>query len=417
LRNFLALAVKNREVHALEESIAQATKLHLSERDAPELTEARRLLEDLRAHPHLAGAGYGGGSGGGSGGLVGGHGGGGDADKQLSKEHRERERALKAERKDKERAEKDAQKERARAEKEKEKADKERQHAEDHAGDGKSKDKLKWFGAGGFGSGGKSKDKDKAAASSAAAAASSASSAAPKLFGGPLHEAMVRNPSGSGIPRVVECCTRYLRATALQEPGLFRVAGNKDAIDVLRAAFEEDYAHATTPTAAAAAAGSDSGASAAAVRDPPPLTEVHDASGLLKLYFRLLPEPLIPFDSYAAFIKAGMNKGEGRVQQLAALVAALPLDNRTMLRFLFFFLADVVAHSSVNKMSAENCAIVFAPNLIRPKVETPASMMTDMPSSISVIASFAAHAHDIFPQPDAHASGNGAAAAAAASSI
>jgi hypothetical protein len=61
------------------------------------------------------------------------------------------------------------------------------------------------------------------------------------------------------------------------------------------------------------------------------------------------------------------------------------------MRFLFLFIADVVAHSSVNKMSAENCAIVFAPNLIRPKVKTPTSMMTDMPSSISVIASSVAH--------------------------
>jgi len=42
--------------------------------------------------------------------------------------------------------------------------------------------------------------------------------------------------------------------------------------------------------------------------------------------------------------------------------------------------------------------LVFAPNLIRPRIETPQSMLSEMPSSISVIASFIAHHQEIFQQ-------------------
>lgn len=35
-----------------------------------------------------------------------------------------------------------------------------------------------------------------------------------------------------------------------------------------------------------------------------PFDDVHVLSGTLKLYFRELPEPLIPFDSYDDFINA-----------------------------------------------------------------------------------------------------------------
>ncbi len=229
LRNFLGLAIKNRELHALEESIAQANKLALSERDAPELTEARRLLEDLRAHPHSTGGG---------------------GAKERERAEKASKEAAKAERKERERLDKEAQK---RAEKEKELAEQERNP---------HKDKHKhWFQTGAKKDKVPSKD-DKAATMPAPLTF--------KLFGGSLLEAMRRNPSGAPIPRVVEVVARYLREAALQEPGLFRVAGNKGMIDLLRDAFEEDYKHYEER------------------REPPPLTEIHDASGLFKLYFRMV---------------------------------------------------------------------------------------------------------------------------------
>ena len=39
---------------------------------------------------------------------------------------------------------------------------------------------------------------------------------------------------------------------------------------------------------------------------------------------------------------------------------------------------------------------VFAPNLLRPKVETAQSMMTDMAAGISLISAFITHQREIF---------------------
>lgn len=39
------------------------------------------------------------------------------------------------------------------------------------------------------------------------------------------------------------------------------------------------------------------------------------------------------------------------------------------------FLDEVQSHSAENKMSAQNLATVFGPNILRPKLEDPVSMM------------------------------------------
>lgn len=327
LRNFLTLAIRNRDPLALEDTISQAGKLNLKEKDAPELAEARRLADELRLNPHLAGVGAGAAGAGtpGAGGTKG-----DKSEKQrLRDAEKERER-------DRERAEKEAQKALDRAEKERQRAEKDalrsaekerkaeaalalaqseaaaageeqKEKTQSHA---KIKEKLSWFGSGG-GSASKKKKGGASKEAAASAAAAANGNTAHKLFGGSLSLAISRNPSGTGVPRIVEDCASFLRSSgALDEPGLFRVAGNKDAIDALRAGYEANY-DATNP----------------APPPPPALTEIHDVSGLFKLYFRLLPEPLIPWDMYDRFVKVGLNRGEGRVEAMKELAAMLPRDN------------------------------------------------------------------------------------------
>ena len=48
------------------------------------------------------------------------------------------------------------------------------------------------------------------------------------------------------------------------------------------------------------------------------------------------------------------------------------------------FLVRVANKNQINKMTSDNIAIVFAPNLLRPKEETAQSMMNEMPTSIAV---------------------------------
>ena len=197
-----------------------------------------------------------------------------------------------------------------------------------------------------------------------------------QLFGGPLIEAVRR--SNRPIPRLCYQCMQFLRDNGLDEPGLFRVAGNKDAIEAIRHEYEEG--------------------DGAEVK----LEEVHDVAGVFKLYLRMLPEPLIPYSRYDAFIRVGALKDKSKEAQrnadLRDQVMQLPTENYALLCSLVHFLVEVAAHHGNNKMTPENLAIVFAPNLIRPAEETPNTMLYDMPIAIHLIACFILHVTDIFTQ-------------------
>ncbi|OXB74185.1 UNVERIFIED_CONTAM: hypothetical protein H355_014568 [Colinus virginianus] len=107
-------------------------------------------------------------------------------------------------------------------------------------------------------------------------------------------------------------------------------------------------------------------------------TDVHTVASLLKLYLRELPEPVIPFAKYEDFLSCGqlLSKDEGEgTQELVKQVKNLPQANYNLLKYICKFLDEVQAHSSVNKMSVQNLATVFGPNILRPKMEDPVTMM------------------------------------------
>lgn len=97
--------------------------------------------------------------------------------------------------------------------------------------------------------------------------------------------------------------------------------------------------------------------------------DVHSVASLLKQYFRELPESIIPFASYQEFMNIAMRfQGSSKldeVEELRNAMAALPQDNYNVLKFLCSFLDLVAQKTDVNKMSAENLARVFGPNIIR----------------------------------------------------
>lgn len=60
---------------------------------------------------------------------------------------------------------------------------------------------------------------------------------------------------------------------------------------------------------------------------------------------------------------------------MAKQVSNLPQANYNLLRYICRFLDEVQAHSDVNKMSVQNLATVFGPNILRPQVEDPVTIM------------------------------------------
>lgn len=126
-------------------------------------------------------------------------------------------------------------------------------------------------------------------------------------------------------------------------------------------------------------------------------TEVHSLTGLIKSYFREMPEPLFPFDIYTHCIAAyrESEKSKDGKKQLIHVLNHLPADNRKILKMLCRHLNKVCSHSKVNMMSPNNIAIVFGPSLLRPRVEAADILIGDSNAVsgllLKIIAKFATY--------------------------
>ncbi|XP_066089934.1 rho GTPase-activating protein 24 isoform X2 [Saccopteryx bilineata] len=156
-------------------------------------------------------------------------------------------------------------------------------------------------------------------------------------------------------PVLVEQCVDFIRQRGLKEEGLFRLPGQANLVKELQDAF-------------------DCGEKPSFDSN----TDVHTVASLLKLYLRELPEPVIPYAKYEDFLSCAKllsKEEEAGVKELAKQVKSLPVVNYNLLKYICRFLDEVQSYSGVNKMSVQNLATVFGPNILRPKVEDPLTIM------------------------------------------
>lgn len=107
----------------------------------------------------------------------------------------------------------------------------------------------------------------------------------------------------------------------------------------------------------------------------PQIHNVHEVATLLKMYFRELPDPVVPTTHYNHMLEASVKAHPEFVEETRNSVAQFPKINCTCLRLLFAFLLRVSLCSSDNKMTTENLGIVFAPNLLRAPNATEMTVM------------------------------------------
>ncbi|XP_066443439.1 rho GTPase-activating protein 40 isoform X2 [Eleutherodactylus coqui] len=90
----------------------------------------------------------------------------------------------------------------------------------------------------------------------------------------------------------------------------------------------------------------------------------HDAAGLLKLFLRELPAPLLTAEYLPAFTAVQkITDLKQRLQALNLLILVLPEANRSTLKALLEFLRKVASYEKRNLMSLWNIATIMAPNL------------------------------------------------------
>ncbi|KAL3088833.1 hypothetical protein niasHS_009125 [Heterodera schachtii] len=98
---------------------------------------------------------------------------------------------------------------------------------------------------------------------------------------------------------------------------------------------------------------------------------IHVLTSLIKSFFRELSEPLITADLYENFVNISeIKETNDRIRCLRAMVEMLPKGNKCVLDRLVYHLARVAHQESVNKMSASNLAVIFAPCIVRRNTST-----------------------------------------------
>ncbi|XP_037345806.2 rho GTPase-activating protein 15 isoform X9 [Pungitius pungitius] len=151
----------------------------------------------------------------------------------------------------------------------------------------------------------------------------------------------------STVPRFVRLCTDAVEKRGLDADGIYRVSGNLAVIQKLR--FLVDHEEKLN-------------------LDRSEWEDIHVITGALKLFFRELPEPLVPFGFFTDIVETvKMTDHMDRVDRLKCLVLNMPPPNHDTLQFMCCHLKRVLERSGTNRMTTQNIGIVFGPTLMRPE--------------------------------------------------
>ncbi|KAM6470071.1 rho GTPase-activating protein 9 isoform 3-T4 [Liasis olivaceus] len=194
-----------------------------------------------------------------------------------------------------------------------------------------------------------------------------------QVFGCRL-EALCQREGGT-VPRFVQQCVEAVEQRGLDADGIYRVNGNLAIIQKLR--FIVDRERAVTSDGRYVFPEQRCQEEKLNLTNPQ-WDDVHVITGALKLFFRELPEPLVPYSHVDGFIDSvKLSDHKEKVSKLAGLIQSLPQPNRDTLRYLLEHLRKVMDHSDTNRMTTQNIGIVFGPTLLRHERDV-ASLVEDM---------------------------------------
>uniref|UniRef100_A0A8C1KYJ9 Rho GTPase activating protein 9 n=1 Tax=Cyprinus carpio TaxID=7962 RepID=A0A8C1KYJ9_CYPCA len=153
----------------------------------------------------------------------------------------------------------------------------------------------------------------------------------------------------STVPQFVRKCTDAVERKGLETDGIYRVSGNLAVIQKLRFAVNHERLD----------------------LDDPQWEDIHVITGALKLFFRELPEPLVPYGFFQDIVETvKLSDYEEKVERLKHLVLSMPPPNHHTLRHMIQHLRRVMECSDSNRMTTQNIGIVFGPTLMRPENES-----------------------------------------------
>ncbi|XP_063808441.1 rho GTPase-activating protein 9 isoform X2 [Pseudophryne corroboree] len=181
----------------------------------------------------------------------------------------------------------------------------------------------------------------------------------------------------STVPKFVRLCTEAVNERGLDVDGIYRVNGNLSTIQKLRFIVDREEK---------------------LDLDSSEWEDIHVITGALKMFFRELPEPLIPFSMFDELVSAVQIPDIAeRVETMKELASTLPEPNHDTLKYITCHLNRVREHSEMNRMTTQNVGIVFGPTLMRPEKELFANIAANMVYQNQVVEHFLTYYEEIFP--------------------
>ncbi|KAL1918738.1 uncharacterized protein VTP21DRAFT_2760 [Calcarisporiella thermophila] len=168
------------------------------------------------------------------------------------------------------------------------------------------------------------------------------------------------------VPTVLVKCAYAVEKHGILNQGIYRISGTSTEMQKLKQLFDRDAASVDLDNEKCTA-------------------DINNVAGVLKSYFRELPDPLFTKRMYSDFVNASKIEDESlRLVTMHETVNALPDPNYATLKYLMCHLDRVQAHQQHNKMSVANLAIVWGPTLMTAS-SAEEMILIDMPSQCKVV--------------------------------
>lgn len=150
-----------------------------------------------------------------------------------------------------------------------------------------------------------------------------------------------------GVPAFFESAFAYLAEYECKTEGLFRLSGSASTIKAYKKTL-------------------DLGEQLMWVPD----MDAHNATGLIKMYLRELPEPLLTFNLFEPFyVAVKCTQEEMQLKCVLSLLSGLPHLHYNLFKFLICTLQRFLDFEVDTKMGISNLATLFGPNIARPEHE------------------------------------------------
>lgn len=178
-------------------------------------------------------------------------------------------------------------------------------------------------------------------------------------------------------PFVVDKCIAEIEQRGVDAEGLYRVSGFAEEIESLKMALDRDGDQADL--------------------SPEAYENINVIAGTLKLYLRLLPIPLVTFETHPALIAATQQRLlQDQIAAIKDALTLLPSAHYATLKFLMEHLHRVMEKQVINKMTAHNLSTVFAPTLMPAPDISKYGGLPGMTYEISALEIMISHQQTIF---------------------